>query len=206
MRKPWLAAAGERARWTAPCGRSNVRQGAQNRIGAARLGQRHVAPAEFAHRPQVVRRPESPGQHLAAQADAQHRAIRRRIVGHQPGQPWQIRVRMVIGRGLFAAEHNQRVGIHRLGQRLARPGLPQVDLGGGLVQGHADLAVMGDAGVFDDGDAHGVLRTAGHNLHGAGRVSSPRCGFQACHSRDRVKWGTVKRTPPRRPRWRFARR
>jgi hypothetical protein len=55
---------------------------------------------------------------------------------------------------------------------LAGPWAENVDQGGGFVQGDADLSVMRDAGIFDDGNAH--VRAPdpdGRSLHGAGRAA-----------------------------------
>ena len=76
------------------------------------------------------------------------------IGGHQAGEGGQVGMGVVVRGRLFAAEDDQRVGLRSFGQGLARPGFPEVDQGGGFVECHADLAVVGDAGVLDNRDAH----------------------------------------------------
>jgi hypothetical protein len=79
---------------------------------------------------------------------------------------------VVVKGGLFAAEHHKRIGMHGFGQRLARPWAVDVDQGGGFVQGDANLSVMRDAGIFNDGNAHVQAPDAGgRSLHGAGRAA-----------------------------------
>ncbi len=127
----------------------------KNRIGAPGICQRDIVPAELQFPRQEVCRAERPRQDLRAKADAKDRAILRGVVGHQAGKRWQVGMRVIIRRCLFAAKDDQCIGIDGSRQRLTGPGLVLVDQGTCLMQGHADLAMMGDTGVFNDGDAHG---------------------------------------------------
>ena len=67
----------------------------------------------------------------------------------------------IIQRRLLTAEHHQRVMLARLRQPPVLPGFVKVDPRRRLMQGDADLSVMGDAGVFDDGNAHGGIGSRG---------------------------------------------
>ncbi len=101
------------------------------------------------------------GEELRAEADAEDRPVQCGEIGHQAGEIGQVGVGMVVDRRLFPAEHHQRIRIDRGWQGLARPGLVDVDQRRSFVQGDADLAMMGDAGVLDDGDAHGASLLSG---------------------------------------------
>ena len=50
-----------------------------------------------------------------------------------------------------------------LGQSTTVPGAEHLDQGCRLVQGDADLTVMGDAGIFDDRCAHGSSGCKAHS-------------------------------------------
>ena len=153
--------------------REGVRHGREDGIGAARLGQGDVGPAEFRRGAQVVFRAIGPGQQLRAKADAENGFVGHCIGLHQAGQRGQVGVGVVVGRGLFAAEHHQRVRLRYCGQGLAGPGPMLVDQRGAFVQRDADLAVVRDAGILDDGDAHGGSCLRGDFAGGAGRGQEP---------------------------------
>ena len=57
-------------------------------------------------------------------------------------------------RTLFAAKDHQRVMRAMDGKHAVRPRPKDLDPRACLVQGDADLTVMGDFGILDDGDVH----------------------------------------------------
>jgi hypothetical protein len=77
---------------------------------------------------------------------------------------------VIIRRRLLTPEDDQRIGIDCCRQRLSRPGPVDVDQGRCFMQCDADLAVMGDVSVLDNGDAHGPGLLLG------GRNSKARAG------------------------------
>ena len=175
MRKAWCAAVALWARCSAPAGKVKVsechwktgnRSGRAPRTGSARPASVKATshPAEFGCSPEVVVCPIGAGEDLGAKADAEHGLVGLGIGGHQVSEARQVGVDVIISRRLFAAEDDQRIGIGRVRQGLAGPGAVKVDQGGAFMQGHADQPVMGDAGILDNGDAHGALRESARGV------------------------------------------
>ena len=127
-----------------------------DRIGAAFVSKTDIDPAELRRGAKVVLGPIGTGEDLRAKAYPKHRAVHRGVIGHQAGEVRQIGVGLVVKGSLFAAEHDKGIGVDGLRQGLARPGLVEINQRGLFMQRHADLAVVGDPGVLDDGDAHGM--------------------------------------------------
>jgi IMP dehydrogenase len=135
--------------------RKGLRHGGEDRIGAARVGQGDVGPAELWRGAKVVLGPEGAGEELRAKADAEDGFVGIAVGAHQPGEGGQVGVSVVVRSRLLAAEDDEGVGLCRFGQGLAGPGAVLVDQGGAFVERHADLTVVRDTGILDDGDAHG---------------------------------------------------
>jgi IMP dehydrogenase len=137
-------------------------------VSMACIRQGHIAPSEFRGGADVVIGTAGAGEQLRAKADAQHGFIGRRVGRHQMGEGGQVGVGAIGAGVLFATEDDKRIGVIHGGQAIVGPWLPQVDHGGGFVQGDADKAVMGDLGIFDNRHAHEhppVLR-CWHNMQG----------------------------------------
>ena len=126
----------------------------QHRIGAALVCQMDMDAAMFGMSADVVHRPRAARKDLAAKANAQHSRSRQGGIMHQAGKIGQIRVAVIGKRVLLAAKGHQRIKAANAWQFAIQPRAKKVDGGGGFVQGHADLAVMGDGGIFNDRDAH----------------------------------------------------
>ncbi len=129
-------------------------QVAQDGVRRGLLPQRDLAPAEFPRLAQSVFRAKTPREKLRAKADAEHGPPAFARIAHEPREGGKIGVGVVIRGRLFAAKDDQSVMGAEVGQAAIGPWFVQVDLGRRLVQGHAHLPVMGDAGVFDNRNAH----------------------------------------------------
>ena len=133
-------------------------QVAQHRIGAALIGEFDLTPAELGIAAEGVFSARAAGHRLRAQADTEGGFAAERGIIEQSGEVGQVGVAVIGKRGLFAAKSDQRIEAVGVWQFAVEPWFVEVDHGGGFVQSDADLAVMGDGGVFDDGDAHGFPR------------------------------------------------
>ena len=139
--------------------RKAVGKPAQHRVVLAFCGQLHLGPAKFRRGADVVGAAKGAGGELRAKADAKRRAVGGGEAGDQFCQLGQIGVGVIGQRILLAAKDDQGVMVGGvLRQGLAEMGFEKVDPRAGFVQRDADLAVVGDAGIFDDGDAHERLR------------------------------------------------
>lgn len=136
--------------------REGVGKAAKHRVGAACLGKADVDPAELGRGAEVVIGPIGASQKLRPKADAKNGFTGGVVGGHQVGESWQIGVGVIVGGGLLAAKDHKGIGVIGRGKRVVGPGFPKVYQRSLFVKCHADLTVVRDPGVLDDGDAHGV--------------------------------------------------
>ena len=161
----------------------------QDRVGGGGVKGLDLTPAEFIGATDLVLRAKAAGENLRAEADAQYGAVRGSSFLHQAGEGGQVGVGLVREGVLLAAKDDQGVMVEEGGEDAVAPRAKDLDPGGAFVQGDADLAVMGDGGVFDDGNAHwGAFRVFRQFGYGRARLQGgvsdlPLVGFGEIGSR-----------------------
>ena len=172
-------------------------QMAQNGVLTCLGRQGDRGPAEFTVLADVVLRAETARQNLRAKADAKNGVAPFGGADHQAGKVGQVGMDAIVQRVMAAAESDDCVVVASFGQDAVAPGAKDLDRGPRLMQGDADLAVMGRLYGLDQGDAHrasaGRLVLAGIRCHGNIGPKAP------CQALAMVKQGAVKRTLPPKP-------
>ncbi len=99
-------------------------------------------------------------QQLRSKADAQNGGARQRCFIHQPGQFRQIGMRGICQCVLLSAKHHKCIKLRHVGQTAILPRCEHINPRARHMQGNANLTVMGNGGIFHDGNAHGRLSAA----------------------------------------------
>jgi hypothetical protein len=144
----------------------------QHRIILGRLQPLDAVPAKFQRAADLIARPQSPRQQLRAETYPQNGLSSRTGVAHQRREAWQIGVALIGQRVLLTAKHHHGIMGTQRRQKAIPPRPEHLDPRRCLVQGNADLSVMGDFGIFYDRYMHGVLWPIAPNIASFG-VSSP---------------------------------
>ncbi len=127
----------------------------KHRIGLGLRRQRHPVPAEFGGAADLVLAAKGTRNQLAAEADAEHRAVLVGEIARQVEQAGEIRAILVVERVLAAAEHHHGIVPGRVvRQRVALIGPAQVEIGARLGKSRTDLAKARIVEILDDQDPH----------------------------------------------------